>query len=115
MLSIHPSITPLESGMIELRRDFHAYPELSFEEHVTAKKVADALRSIPGVTSVTEGVGRTGVVALIQGGAGAGPCIALRADMDALPVTELARDDFPYISKNVGVMHACGHDGESLI
>lgn len=94
--------------MIANRRWFHACPELSFQEVVTAKKVAELLRSY-GITEVFEGVGRTGVVAIIRGGAGAGQTIALRADMDALPLQETG--DCPFISQNKGVMHACGHDG----
>jgi amidohydrolase len=90
------------------RRWFHANPELSFQEVKTAAKVAELLRSY-GITELWEGVGRTGVVALIRGGAGAGPCIGLRADMDALPLQETG--DCPFISQNKGVMHACGHDG----
>jgi amidohydrolase len=80
---------------------------LSFQEFKTAAKVVEILKSY-GITEIWEGVGRTGVVALIRGGR-EGPCIALRADMDALPITETA--DIPYKSQNVGVMHACGHDG----
>jgi len=106
---IHPEILPHEKFIIDIRREFHANPELSFQEHNTAKRVASLLRSFEGVSNVVEGVGRTGVVALIEGGAGDGPCIALRADMDALPIQETG--DCPFISKNDGVMHACGHDG----
>jgi amidohydrolase len=95
--------------MVALRRHFHENPELSFVEFATAARVAAELRTTPGVSGVVEGVGRTGVVALIVGGAGAGPCVALRADMDALPILETG--DCPFISKNGGVMHACGHDG----
>lgn len=89
------------------RRWFHEHPELSFQEFNTAAKVVELLRSY-GITEIWEGVGRTGVVALIRGGQ-PGPCTALRADMDALPITETA--DIPYKSRNEGVMHACGHDG----
>lgn len=89
------------------RRWFHAHPELSFAEHNTAKKVVEILRSY-GIDEIYEGVGCTGVVGIIRGGK-PGPCIALRADMDALPLTETA--DIEYKSQNVGAMHACGHDG----
>ena len=95
--------------MVSLRREFHAHPELSFQEHRTAARVAAALRALPGVTGVVEGVGRTGVVAQIVGALGAGPCLALRADMDALPLQETG--DCPFISQAPSVMHACGHDG----
>lgn len=84
------------------------HPELSFEEVETAAHVASLLRSF-GIEEVFERVGRTGVVAIVRGGAGPGQCIALRADMDALPLPETA--DVPYKSKNAGKMHACGHDG----
>ncbi len=90
------------------RRWFHANPELSFQEFKTAAQVRDILISY-GITEIHENVGKTGVVAMIRGGAGEGPCIALRADMDALPIQETAEID--YCSKNANVMHACGHDG----
>ena len=90
------------------RRHLHAHPELSFCEVSSAEYCAAALRAA-GITEVFERVGKTGVVGVIRGGAGAGPCIALRADMDALPLPETA--DVPYRSVNAGVMHACGHDG----
>lgn len=93
--------------MVANRRHFHAHPELSFQEVATAAHVAALLRGY-GLTDVWEKVGRTGVVAMVYGGAGAGPCIGLRADMDGLPILESA--DVPYKSKNAGVMHACGHD-----
>ena len=95
------------------RERIHQYPELGNREVKTARLVADHLRSL-GI-EVTEGVGKTGVVGLLRG-AKPGPCIGLRADMDALPITE--RVPLPYASKEravyngneVGVMHACGHD-----
>ena len=91
---------------IEYRRHLHAHPELSFEEYQTSKFVAARLRDLGLET--TEGVADTGVVALIKGKNPSTKTIALRADMDALPITEL--NDVPYKSKNQGVMHACGHD-----
>ena len=103
-----PAVLALKAQMAADRRHLHAHPELSFQEHETAKYVAAQLRSY-GIAEVVEGVGRTGVVALVRGGAGAGPCIALRADMDALPLQESG--DCPFISQRAGVMHACGHDG----
>ena len=90
------------------RRHLHAHPELSFQETATASFCAAALRAA-GVAEVFERVGRTGVVGVIRGGGGAGPCLALRADMDALPLPETAAVE--YASVNAGVMHACGHDG----
>lgn len=105
--AIRPEIGALRDEIIANRRHFHANPELCFKEHKTAARVAELLRSY-GITEVWEGVGQTGVVAMIHGGR-AGPCIALRADMDALPLSETA--DVPYRSTAPGVMHACGHDG----
>lgn len=107
-LRIDAGVSALYPEMVQQRRWFHANPELSFEEHATAAKVVEILSSI-GITEIFQGVGVTGVVALIRGGGGAGPCVALRADMDALPVLEAA--EIEYKSKNIGVMHACGHDG----
>jgi amidohydrolase len=103
----------IESKCIAWRRDLHEHPELGNNEFRTAKIIADHLRSL-GI-EVKEQVGKTGVVGILKG-AKPGPCIALRADMDALPVTE--RVDLPFASKvkstynrqPVGVMHACGHD-----
>ena len=104
--------------MIEWRRDIHANPELSNREFRTAALVADHLRSL-GMEVRTE-VAHTGVVGFLQGGK-PGPIVALRADMDALPVTEMV--DLPFASKvrttyngmEVGVMHACGHDNHVAI
>ena len=95
--------------IIRLRRDFHMHPELSFQEFRTAGTVADTLREI-GIR-VEEGVGRTGVVGYI--GNGDGPTIGIRADMDALPITQA--NDVPYKSINDGVMHACGHDSHTAM
>jgi hypothetical protein len=102
-----PEVVAIFDEIVANRRWFHAHPELSFEEVNTAKKIVEILREI-GVEEIFEGVGRTGVVALIRGGA-EGPCVALRADIDALPVLETS--DVEYTSQNKGVMHACGHDG----
>ena len=95
------------------RRDFHENPELQYEVHRTAGKVAELLRSF-GVDEVTEGVGRTGVVGVIKGRTDSnGRVIGLRADMDALPIRE--RTGAEYASKTPGVMHACGHDGHTAM
>ena len=91
---------------ISFRRHLHANPELSFEEYNTSKFVAEKLKSF-GVET-TEGVAGTGVVGLIKGKNSDKKIIALRADMDALPIIE--QNEVPYKSKNPGVMHACGHD-----
>ena len=103
----------MEGKVIEWRRHFHQYPELSNREVKTAAIVADHLRKL-GI-EVQTGVAKTGVVGLLKTGR-PGPVIALRADMDALPVTE--RNSLPFASKEkavfndqeTGVMHACGHD-----
>ncbi|SDA79234.1 amidohydrolase [Algoriphagus alkaliphilus] len=103
----------IEAKVIEWRRDIHQNPELGNSEFRTAKKVADHLRAL-GI-EVQEGVAVTGVVGILKGGK-PGPTVALRADMDALPVTE--RADLPFKStvttiyngQETGVMHACGHD-----
>lgn len=94
---------------VEFRRDLHRYPELSFEESRTASKVAERLSRL-GIDFKT-GVGGHGIVADIRGGDG--PTIALRADMDALPIQEETGLDFA--SENPGVMHACGHDAHTTI
>src|SRR5690606_34180034 len=88
------------------RRTLHANPELSFQEYNTARFVAEKLKEM-GIAP-TEGVANTGVVALIKGKNPDKKTIALRADLDALPIMEA--NDVPYKSKNEGVMHACGHD-----
>lgn len=110
---INAAADNIEPKSIAWRRDLHEHPELGNGETRTAKIVADHLRSL-GI-EVTEGVGKTGVVGVLKG-AKPGPCIGLRADMDALPVVE--RVNLPFASKvtstyngqPVGVMHACGHD-----
>ncbi len=99
----------LSNELVRLRRDIHRHPELSFQEFRTAALVADTLAEI-GV-AVETGVGRTGVIGRL--GSGDGPTIAIRADMDALPIVE--KIDSPYHSVNDGVMHACGHDAHTAI
>lgn len=94
-----------EEWLLKVRRHLHAHPERSFQEHGTARFVEEELLRI-GPMTVRTGVGKTGVVALIEGRPG--PCVALRADMDALPISE--ETGLPYASRNEGVMHACGHD-----
>ena len=106
-------IDNVEPKVIEWRRDFHEHPELSNREFRTSKIIADYLKSL-GI-EVQTGVAHTGVVGILKGGK-PGPVVALRADIDALPVTE--RVDLPFKSKltstyngiKTGVMHACGHD-----
>lgn len=93
-----------------LRRDFHQHPELGFEEIRTAKIVSQELTSLG--LEVTTGVGRTGVVAILEGNY-PGPVILMRFDMDALPMTE--ETGAVYASSTPGCMHACGHDGHTAI
>lgn len=96
--------------LVETRRHLHAHPELSNEEEKTAAYVAERLRGLGLV--VTTGVAKHGVVALLQGSQ-AGPCMAVRADMDALPIKELRAT--AWRSRNPGVMHACGHDVHTTV
>jgi amidohydrolase len=108
-MNIVPSIAQLEGDMRTWRRHLHAHPELGFEELETARFVATSLRGF-GI-EVAEGVGRTGVVGTLRGRLGDGPSLGIRADMDALPMTE-ARP-LPHASRVPGRMHACGHDGHT--
>ncbi len=95
------------------RRDFHEHPELLFDVHRTAGRVAELLRSF-GCDEVVTGIGRTGVVGVIKGRTdSAGRVVGLRADMDALPIRE--QTGVPYASKVEGKMHACGHDGHTAM
>lgn len=123
--TVAPAVRELEAQLervmpkvVSWRRDIHQHPELGFQETRTAALVAAHLRGL-GLDVRTE-VGRTGVIGILRGGR-PGPVVALRADMDALPVTELA--DVPFASKattqwqgvETGVMHACGHDNHVAI
>ena len=95
----------IEAGLIEIRRDIHAHPELAFQEVRTSGVVARELTRL-GIAHQT-GVAKTGVVGLIEGGR-PGKVLVIRADMDALPIEE--RTGLPFASQNKGLMHACGHD-----
>ena len=99
----------LSDEIVRLRRVIHANPELSFQEYQTAALVADTLAEIGGYRVRTQ-VGKTGVIADLGE---TGPLIAIRADMDALPIIEA--NDVPYCSCTPGVMHACGHDAHTAI
>lgn len=101
----------LHAEMTAWRQDLHAHPEFGFEEKRTSTFVAAKLREF-GLDEVVEGVGGTGVVGTLKRGAG-NRAIALRADMDALRITE--QGDKAYRSQNPGVMHACGHDGHTVM
>ncbi len=105
-IKILPEVVAIKDEIIANRRDFHKHPELRFEEHRTAKVIAEKLESY-GI-DIKTGIGKTGVVGDLYGKDG-GKAIALRADMDALPVQETS--DVSYKSQNEGIMHACGHDG----
>jgi amidohydrolase len=100
----------VQQRMVEIRRDLHRHPELGMQEHRTAGIVAERLRAL--AIPVQTGVGGTGVVGVLTGGR-PGPTIALRADMDALPIQD--RKEVPYASSVPGVMHACGHDGHTAM
>jgi len=104
-------VAEFQREIAEWRQDFHRNPELQYDVERTAGRVADLLRSF-GVDEVVTGLGRTGVVAVIKG-SGEGRVIALRADMDALPITE--RTGTAYASLTPGKMHACGHDGHTAM
>ena len=104
-MNIRPEVEAIKNILIQWRRDFHQYPELGFEEHRTSSIIAETLITF-GMSPKT-GVGKTGVTADLN--FGEGPTIALRADMDALPMQETSGLSFS--SKHDGVMHACGHDG----
>jgi amidohydrolase len=104
------SIAKANAGkVVATRHHIHSHPELSFQEFGTAKYIANSLRQL-GLNPV-EGVAKTGVTALIEGKNPGKKVVALRADIDALPITET--NDVDYKSKNVGVMHACGHDAHA--
>ena len=103
-------ISDFHEKMIEWRRDIHSHPELAYQEKRTAKKVVELLKEF-GVDEIHEGIGGTGVVGVIKNGKG--PKIGLRADMDALPITET--NQCGHVSTNKGVMHACGHDGHTTM
>ncbi len=101
----------LRAKLIEQRRDFHMHPELSNREERTSRVVAEKLRAL-GLDEVKTGVGKYGVVALLKGSK-PGPVVAVRADMDALPIQETI--DVPYKSLTPGVKHACGHDVHTTV
>jgi amidohydrolase len=104
-------------GFMRVRRDIHAHPELKYQEHRTAGLVAETLRTI-GVDEVHEGIGGTGVVGVVIGQhaevrSGACSAVGLRADMDALPMSE--GNQFEHASRHAGKMHSCGHDGHTAM
>jgi amidohydrolase len=108
--NFHAEAEKLFPWMVERRRDFHRHPELGFQEFRTAGIVAQELQALG--MEVTTGVGKTGVVGLIEGER-PGPTVLLRFDMDALPIHETNKTD--YVSETANVMHACGHDGHTTM
>ncbi|AVO39520.1 M20 aminoacylase family protein [Pukyongiella litopenaei] len=104
-------IAEFAADMKGWRQQLHRMPELEFDLPRTAGFVADRLREF-GVDELHEGIAQTGLVAIVEG-RGPGPVIGLRADMDALPITE--ETGVGYVSENVGKMHACGHDGHTTM
>jgi len=107
MQALEPLVARCLPEIVALRHDLHAEPELSFKETNTARRVAGMLEKLPGMT-LRKQVAGTGIVAVL-GAEKRGPCVALRADMDALPIQEAT--GVPYASKHPGHAHACGHDG----
>ena len=108
-MKIPDSISAIVGPIRAIRRDIHAHPELKFEENRTAEIVTSALRSF-GIDEIHTGLGKTGVVGILRGRPGS-KMLGLRADMDALPMTEL--NAFEHKSQYAGKMHACGHDGHT--
>ena len=108
-MDIKSRIESIAPELVNWRRHLHAHPELAFQEKQTAAFVAEKLRGMG--LEVHEGIGGTGVVGVLRHGNG--PMVGLRADMDALPITEAT--GLPYASKNTGIMHACGHDGHTTM
>ncbi len=109
-MALIDKIVGYKEDLTAIRHDFHAHPELGFEEVRTSRIVAEKLRSW-GIETHT-GFGKTGVIGVLKG-KGPGKTIGLRADMDALPIHE--QTNLPYSSTNAGVMHACGHDGHTTM
>jgi amidohydrolase len=107
---LRPGIQALQSDLVSWRRRLHQRPEMAFREHLTAEFVSQKLTEW-GIEHQI-GIAETGIVAILQG-AEPGPVLAIRADMDALPIQE--ENEVPYRSRHDGVMHACGHDGHTAI
>ena len=108
-MKIPDSISAIVGPIRAIRRDIHAHPELKFEENRTAEIVSSALHGF-GIDEIHTGLGKTGVVGILRGLPGS-KMLGLRADMDALPMTEL--NAFEHRSQYAGKMHACGHDGHT--
>jgi len=108
---LEPQVREILPAMIAFRRELHARPELSFQEYQTSRRVREELARLPGIRLLDPFIG-TDVVAVLEGPQ-AGRCLVLRADMDALPITE--QTGAAYASTTPGVMHACGHDGHTAM
>jgi amidohydrolase len=109
---LRESAEEIAPGVVADRRYLHQHPELGFQEENTARLVIERLRALH-LDDLQTGIAKTGVVGVLQGGKGPGKCVLLRADMDALPITEL--NDVPYKSETPGRMHACGHDAHTAM
>ena len=109
---LRESAEEIAPGVVADRRYLHQHPELGFQEENTARLVIERLRAL-NLDDLQTGIAKTGVVGILRGGKGPGKCVLLRADMDALPITEL--NDVPYKSENPGAMHACGHDAHTAM
>ena len=109
-INIKPEVQSLKESIISNRRDFHMHPELGFKEIRTSKIIANKLKEYG--LDVKTNIGKTGVVGVLKKGSG-NKSIGIRADMDALPINET--NNFNYISKNKGKMHACGHGGHTTM
>ncbi|MEM7057244.1 MAG: M20 aminoacylase family protein [Pseudomonadota bacterium] len=112
MQPIPNSIAVMADELKEWRQDIHRHPELGYQETRTMGLIAEKLRAW-GLDAVETGLGKTGVVGVLHGRNGPGEAILLRADMDALPITE--EGDHDHVSESPGVMHACGHDGHTTM
>src|SRR5690606_23000279 len=105
-------VAEMQDEITGWRRHLHAIPEILYDTHKTSAYIAEKLRAF-GCDEVATGIGRTGVVGVIRGRLGDGPSVGLRADMDALPLSEITGK--PYASTHANAMHACGHDGHSAM
>ncbi|MBW6493912.1 MAG: M20/M25/M40 family metallo-hydrolase, partial [Burkholderiaceae bacterium] len=110
-MNVPQPILDTHEELTQWRRDFHAHPELGFEEARTSALVAERLAACDGI-EINRGIGKTGIVATLRVGSGKGS-VGLRADMDALPMAE--ENDFGHRSQSAGRMHACGHDGHTTM
>ncbi|ESR24813.1 M20 aminoacylase family protein [Lutibaculum baratangense] len=111
-MPIKDDVRPYLDELTAIRRDFHAHPELGFEEERTSRIVAEKLKEY-GADEVHTGIARTGVVGVVRGKGGSNRAVGLRADMDCLPMDEV--NTFEHRSVHPGRMHACGHDGHTTM